>query len=100
MPSGDSFHLDVVEAEALVLEALRTSGEDLSYYFIATGIAYLAEIEGHRGRSLEAARLLGVAEALRRRVGAEPRREPRARDPRRPGSSAHLKDRGGRLTGD
>lgn len=60
------------EAEALVLEALRTSREDLSYYFIATGIAYLAEIEGHRGRSLEAARLFGAAEALRERVSARP----------------------------
>ena len=60
------------EAETLVLEALRTSRQDLSYYFIATGVGYLGEIEGRRSRPLEAARLLGAAEALRERVGARP----------------------------
>ena len=57
-------------AEALVREAMRASRRDPSYYFIATGVAYLGEIEGRRGRALEAARLLGAAERLREVVGA------------------------------
>ncbi len=60
------------EAEDRVREALRTGRTELSYYFTATGIAYLGEIEGHRGRTREAARLLGAAEAIREMVGARP----------------------------
>ena len=57
------------EAEALVLEAMGNSRRDVSYYFIATGVAYLAEIRAHQGRPGDAAWLLGAAEAIRERVG-------------------------------
>jgi predicted ATPase/DNA-binding SARP family transcriptional activator len=60
------------EAELLVREAFAASRRDPSYYFIATGVAYLGEIEGRRGRHLEAGRLLGFAEATRDAIGARP----------------------------
>jgi predicted ATPase/DNA-binding SARP family transcriptional activator len=58
------------EAEALVHEALAESRRDPSYYFMATGISYLGEIQGRRGLPVEAARLLGCAEATRDTIGA------------------------------
>ena len=61
-------HLD--EAEALIREAMAASLHDPSYYFIATGVSYLGEIEAARGRATEAVRLLGAGDAIRGRVGA------------------------------
>jgi predicted ATPase/DNA-binding SARP family transcriptional activator len=58
------------EAETLIHEALAASRRDPSYYFAATGISYLGEIQGRRGLAVEAARLLGCAEAARDTVGA------------------------------
>lgn len=60
------------EAETLVREALTALRRDPAYYFLATGIGYLGEVEGLRGRALSAARLMGAAEAIRERVGARP----------------------------
>ncbi|MEJ2206308.1 MAG: BTAD domain-containing putative transcriptional regulator, partial [Gemmatimonadota bacterium] len=58
------------EAEALIREALAASLADPSLYFIATGVAYMGEIEAARGRPSEAARLLGAAQGIRDRIGA------------------------------
>lgn len=57
------------EALGLVQEALVACRRDPSYYFIAIGIAYLAEITGHLGDPLGAARLFGCAEALADSMG-------------------------------
>lgn len=58
------------EAESLIREALGALHEDPSLYFMATGVAYLGEIEAARGRAPEAVRLLGAAQGLRERIGA------------------------------
>jgi DNA-binding SARP family transcriptional activator/tetratricopeptide (TPR) repeat protein len=58
------------EAEQLVREALASSRQDPSYFFIATGIGYVAEICGLRGDHLTAARLMGCVEATREAIGA------------------------------
>lgn len=57
------------EARRLVLEALEASGRDPSYFFIAIGIAYLAEATGHVGDPVGAARLFGCADALADTLG-------------------------------
>jgi len=59
-------------AEALVLESLDALRADPSYLFLARGIGFLGEAAGRRGRPLQAARLLGLAEALRSSIGARP----------------------------
>lgn len=61
---------DLGRAEALVRESLDQFRSDPSHFFIATSLDYLGEVLGRRGRLLEAARLLGAAEALREMVGA------------------------------
>ena len=60
------------EAEALVREALTASRRDPSFYFLTIGIAYMGEIAAGRGRVVEAARLMGAAEAARELIGATP----------------------------
>ncbi len=57
-------------AEALVRESLEELRRDPSHFFIATSLDYLGEILGRGGRAVEAARVLGAAEALREAVGA------------------------------
>ena len=66
-------------AESLIREAMAASRRDPSYYFIATGLAYLGELECRRGRVEIGARLLGAAEATRERVGAVAFRTDRVR---------------------
>lgn len=58
------------EAEDLIREAMAASLQDPSYYFIATGMAYLGEIQTARGRPEIAAQLLGAAQGIRDRIGA------------------------------
>jgi predicted ATPase/DNA-binding SARP family transcriptional activator len=57
-------------AEARVRESLEELRRDPSHFFIATSLDYLGEILGREGRAVEAARVLGAAEALREAVGA------------------------------
>lgn len=57
-------------AEARVRESLEELRRDPSHFFIATSLDYLGEIFGREGRAVEAARVLGAAEALRQAVGA------------------------------
>jgi predicted ATPase/two-component SAPR family response regulator len=57
------------EAEALLRESLAASRRDPSYFFISVGLQYLGEVTARRGRPIEAARLLGAAEAIREAMG-------------------------------
>ena len=57
-------------AEVRVRESLDHLRRDPSHFFIAISLDYLGEILGRGGRLIEAARLLGAAEALRELVGA------------------------------
>ena len=60
------------EARPYLVEALAASREDSSYFAIANALDGLAEVEGHQGRPLRAARLLGAAAQLRAAIGAQP----------------------------
>jgi non-specific serine/threonine protein kinase len=55
---------EFAEARRLVREALSACSRDPSHYFMAIGIAFLAEATGHLGDPLGAARLFGCADAL------------------------------------
>jgi len=57
------------KADGLLRESMAASRRDPSYFFISVGLHYLGEVTARRGRPLEAARLLGAAEALREAIG-------------------------------
>ena len=61
---------ELARAEARCFESLEQFRHDPSHLFIATSLDYLGETLGQRGRLLDAARLLGAAEATREAVGA------------------------------
>ena len=57
-------------ARRCLFECLHANRQDPSYFSIAIALDCLAEIGGHQGRPLQAARLLGAAEHLRSVIGA------------------------------
>jgi predicted ATPase/DNA-binding SARP family transcriptional activator len=61
---------DFERAEHLLLESLAAARRDLSFFSLANGLDFLAEVVGHRGRPLEAARILGASENVRSMIGA------------------------------
>jgi predicted ATPase/DNA-binding SARP family transcriptional activator len=63
---------DLDQAEPLLMESFAASRRDLSYLFVATSLDTLGEARIRRGRILEAARILGAAEAIRDLIGARP----------------------------
>ncbi len=63
---------DYARAEPLVRASLVALQEDRSWLFLARGIAFLGESAGVQGAPLEAARLLGVAHAVREAIGSRP----------------------------
>jgi predicted ATPase/DNA-binding SARP family transcriptional activator len=63
---------DYTRAEPLVRASLVALLEDRSWLFMARGIAFLGEAAGLRGELMEAARLLGLAHALREAIGSIP----------------------------
>jgi predicted ATPase/DNA-binding SARP family transcriptional activator len=63
---------DLDQAEPLLMESFAASRRDPSYLFVATSLDTLGEARLRRGRILEAARILGAAEATRDLIGARP----------------------------
>jgi predicted ATPase/DNA-binding SARP family transcriptional activator len=63
---------DYARAEPLVRASLVALQEDRSWLFMARGIAFLGEAAGVRGEFPDAARLLGLAHALREAIGSLP----------------------------
>jgi predicted ATPase/DNA-binding SARP family transcriptional activator len=63
---------DLDQAEPLLMESFAASRRDPSYLFVATSLDTLGEARIRRGRILEAARILGAAEAIRDLIGARP----------------------------
>lgn len=63
---------DVDRAEPAVREALAASLRDPAYLSMGTGLLYMGEVLGHRGRTLDAARALGASEAVRETIGTKP----------------------------
>jgi predicted ATPase/DNA-binding SARP family transcriptional activator len=61
---------DLDRAEPLLMESFAASRRDPSYLFVATSIDSLGEARIRQGRILEAARVLGAAEAIRDLIGA------------------------------
>jgi predicted ATPase/DNA-binding SARP family transcriptional activator len=61
---------DLARAEPLLMESFAASRRDPSYLFVATSIDSLGEARIRQGRILEAARVLGAAEAIRDLIGA------------------------------
>jgi DNA-binding SARP family transcriptional activator len=63
---------DLDRAEAILMESFAASRRDPSYLFVATSLDSLGESWIRRGRLLDAARILGAAEAIREMIGARP----------------------------
>jgi predicted ATPase/DNA-binding SARP family transcriptional activator len=64
---------DLVRAERLVLASLAELRKEHSYMFLARGLGFMGEAAGLlRSDPLEAARLLGVAHAMRESIGIRP----------------------------
>jgi predicted ATPase/DNA-binding SARP family transcriptional activator len=63
---------DIDRAEPAVREALAASLRDPAYLSMGTGLLYMGEVLGHRGRFLDAARALGTSDAIRETIGARP----------------------------
>jgi DNA-binding SARP family transcriptional activator len=63
---------NTLRAEELFKESLRTLLTDPADMFTARAFHLLGVLRGREGRTTEAGRLIGVAEALRERIGAPP----------------------------
>ncbi|HUQ05226.1 MAG TPA: BTAD domain-containing putative transcriptional regulator [Kofleriaceae bacterium] len=61
---------DVERATPLLLESMAALRQDPQYMFLARGLELLGIVNGKRGRSDDAARMLGAGEALRETIGA------------------------------
>ncbi len=63
---------DMDRAAHLVLASLAELRKEVSYFFLARGVAFMGEVAEMRGDPLEGVRLLGAAHGIRERIGIRP----------------------------